>query len=337
MWIHLAEILLIYFVFFPVALFTTFEVNLYHKDREKNLVASNKEIVEPRGSWEKKKELPSFRYEFGVAKVGDNIYLVGGLYLPTVYAATNRTEAYNIKTDKWRNVSPLPAVIHHPGTTSDGKYVYVIGGDGTRTTPYSLAYKYTPNTDSWERLADMPTPRGALGLAALDGKIYAVGGATYDKKRNELEVYDPKTNSWEGKTPMPTPREHLAIAVVDEKIFVLGGLTTDRFHSLTTVEAYDPITDTWETKAPLPLPLSGFTAVGLENKIFVFGGQQGVAVSGEIHEYDAKKNSWNRKSNLPFPRYGAVGVAVEDKIHLFGGNRVVGSYQIINNHDIFVP
>ena len=32
--------------------------------------------------------------------------------------------------------------------------------------------------NSWVAKAPMPTPRGGLGAAAVDGKIYAIGGST---------------------------------------------------------------------------------------------------------------------------------------------------------------
>lgn len=330
------EKILVILLFFPISVYTTIQYTFIHWGRSHTLVAS-KDKVESGGSWEKASELPTLRYEFGAALAGDEIYIVGGIYLPTIYAATNKVEAYNIKTDTWKEVSRFPVIIHHPGVTSDGRYVYVIGGDGFKITPYNLAYRYDSQKDVWKRLPDMPTKRGALGLIALDGKIYAIGGAAYDTEFNTLEVYDIKTKKWEKKTSMPTPREHLAIAAAGGKIYVLGGFTTDRFHSLKTVEVYNPKTDTWEKGKSLPLSLSGFSAVGMNNKIFIFGGQQGVPVSGEVQEYDIRKDTWHRKSDLSFPRYAIVSVAVGNKIHLLGGSRVVGGYQFVKDHEVFIP
>jgi len=67
-----------------------------------------------------------------------------------------------------------------------------------------------PDEDSWTTLEPMPTARSGIGVAVVDGKIYAiVSGVNYE--------YDPSTGSWTTKTPMPTPRSSFGIAVVENK------------------------------------------------------------------------------------------------------------------------
>jgi hypothetical protein len=52
----------------------------------------------------------------------------------------------------------------------------------------------TENT--WETRNPMPTARSGLGAVAVNGKIYAIGGATeWDSYVGTNEVYDPATNS----------------------------------------------------------------------------------------------------------------------------------------------
>ena len=75
--------------------------------------------------------------------------------------------------------------------------------------------------DSWTSLAPLQQARGGLGVAVVDGKIYAIGGSTArGPYRPDTfaggyvgtnEMYDPETNTWTSKTPMPTPRAHFAI------------------------------------------------------------------------------------------------------------------------------
>ncbi|MGB9853462.1 MAG: kelch repeat-containing protein [Candidatus Bathyarchaeales archaeon] len=43
----------------------------------------------------------------------------------------------------------------------------------------------------------MPTPRSWVGVAIVNGKIYAIGGS-YDS-HGEVEEYDPATNTWTKK------------------------------------------------------------------------------------------------------------------------------------------
>jgi len=52
----------------------------------------------------------------------------------------------------------------------------VIGGFVEGWTPTDEVHEYDPASDRWQRLTVLPTPRGALAAAVLDGKIHAVGG-----------------------------------------------------------------------------------------------------------------------------------------------------------------
>jgi hypothetical protein len=64
--------------------------------------------------------------------------------------------------------------------------------------------------DSWEELAPMHQARLGLGVIAVDGKIYAIGGTTSGgficSVLSTNEQYDPVTNSWVYKASMPTAR-----------------------------------------------------------------------------------------------------------------------------------
>ena len=61
----------------------------------------------------------------------------------------------------------------------------------------------------------MATARYALGVAVLDGKLYAAGGEKVEEDEdmpvNTVERFDPVTNGWEAVAPMVTARSlHLA-------------------------------------------------------------------------------------------------------------------------------
>jgi len=64
----------------------------------------------------------------------------------------------------------------------------------------------------------MPTPRYGLAAAAVNGKIYAIGGSSSGGPRSTVEVYDPGSNSWSTAASMPTARAGLAAAAVNGKI-----------------------------------------------------------------------------------------------------------------------
>jgi N-acetylneuraminic acid mutarotase len=103
--------------------------------------------------------------------------------------------------------------------------IYAIGGrvDGDYHRNLSVTEVYDPATDSWARVADLPTARSGIAAAEVDGRIYVFGGEGGDGTFHENEAYDPAHDTWKAMAPMPTARHGLGSAVVDGRIYVLSG------------------------------------------------------------------------------------------------------------------
>ncbi len=62
--------------------------------------------------------------------------------------------------------------------------------------PSSQLWKYEQKLDTWVQLPDMLTPRSELGLALIDGYIYACGGSNGEARLNSIERYSINDNKW---------------------------------------------------------------------------------------------------------------------------------------------
>jgi hypothetical protein len=175
---------------------------------------------------------------------------------------------------------------------------------------FSSASGVAENT--WTQKEPMPTARGGLGVATVNGKIYAIGGSiqnVYNSPSSSWEIvgtneeYDHTTNTWTTKKPMPTPRVYFATAVHQDKIYCFGGiiglgqfpyqdtdiLLTGHLWSNAT-EVYDPATDMWETKAPMPsTSQKQLAATVVDGKIYFVGGYG----TQPAMVYDPVTDSWN--------------------------------------------
>lgn len=281
-----------------------------------------------------KTPLPSHRYESNAASIGNDVFVAGGIFQPSVWLPTNVFEVYHANTNAWETLAPLPHVAHHAGVVSDGTYIYVVGGDGVRIQALSFLWRYDPKQKMWIRLADMPTKRGAHGVVYHDGSIYAVGGADHKKKYTVMERYDIQTDTWHKEKSMTVAREHLGIAVTNGNIHVLGGYNTDRFGSLTTHEVYDTKTKQWSFATPLPMRLCGFASSAVGDTVFVLGGEQGWAVTPTVFSYNTKTNVWTRHADLSVARYAASSAVIGNDIHIIGGNRVMFSNKFSHVHEV---
>lgn len=202
------------------------------------------------------------------------------------------------------------------------------------------------DVDSWTAKSPLQQERAGLGVAVVNGKIYAIGGSPRSSQStiDVTEEYDPVTDTWVFKEPMPTARESFAIATYYNKIYCIGGKQTNvTFENgvwvssesfiLGVNEVYDPETDSWQLKSPLPVTNLGITASVVGDKIYVVGGDQ----SNELWVYDPKMDSWSSKASVPVSLtlvggvWSCTSVALEDRLH------VIGAFPLANSHLIYDP
>jgi N-acetylneuraminic acid mutarotase len=187
--------------------------------------------------------------------------------------------------------------------------------------------------DSWESKAPMHQGRAYLGVAAVNGKIYAIGGdngqnigtgpplSFTSHVVNTTEMYDPASDTWTLKASMPTPRSGFGVAVYQNKIYCIGGWTHSGIYNNGTGanEVYDPATNKWETKSPMPtVPAADrlVTASVVNDKIYV------IAVNAErfVREYDPLTDLWTTKTPPPHYITSFVSFVIDDKIYTIGSD-----------------
>lgn len=196
------------------------------------------------------------------------------------------------------------------------------------------AIKAQDEQSSWIALTPMPTARGGLGVAVVDGKVYAIGGSNGNEPVNNNEQYDPVLNSWTVEMPMPTARSGFAIAVYDNKIYVIGGTVGNGF--VGNNEVYDPSSNTWETKASMPTPRSDLSASVVNDKIYLIGGKKYSNTNPYYSEtninevYDPANNTWTTAASIPIASYGYQSATINGKIYIVGGEQTTTAQQQSN-------
>ncbi len=188
----------------------------------------------------------------------------------------------------------------------------------------SATVSITVECDCWTTKASMPTARYALGVGAIDGVVYAVGGvkSVSPSIAATVEAYDPASNTWTTKASMPTARHRLAVGVVNGILYAVGG--SGNFGSpavvLATVEAYDPATNSWTTKASMPTARFDLAVVVANGTLYAIGGissaVQGVAT---VEAYDPATDTWTTKASMPTARFGLGVATINGKLYAVGG------------------
>ncbi|MDE0555964.1 MAG: hypothetical protein OXI24_17235, partial [Candidatus Poribacteria bacterium] len=122
--------------------------------------------------------------------------------------------------------------------------IYLSGGTPAVQGPVlTTVQEYDPNSETWTEKADIPTPRTALALGVVAGKIYAVGGTSsvQGPGLTTVEIYDPDTDTWTETSEMPTARVFLGVGTITNKIYAVGGVAEGLGPAiLPTVEQFAP-------------------------------------------------------------------------------------------------
>ncbi len=164
---------------------------------------------------------------------------------------------------------------------------------------------YTPDTEVWEKVSSMATPRAYhTATTTDDGLVVVVGGIdTSNTPLNSVEIWDPDTGLWTAGTPLPVAAAwHQAILLADGTILVCGGWDGSVY--LTNSYVYDPGADTWSSNVPMATARAEHGIVRLpDDTVLVVGGSTtggGSTVTCEI--FDPSGPSWASADPLPTAR-----------------------------------
>jgi hypothetical protein len=196
--------------------------------------------------------MPTPRAGLGVAVVGNAIYAIGGRSAtggPCSGAGIpgfvlDAVERYDVASDTWTPVAPLPSPRSDLAAATVGGKIYVFGGCDAAGTILADVDVYNPVTDTWSTApTDMPTARAAMyAVAPKGGTVYVIGG--WDGIGPGLstnEAYKVAQDAWTaGLLPMPTPRAETGAVGHGGRIYIVGGAQPGFGASVDANEVFKP-------------------------------------------------------------------------------------------------
>lgn len=242
-------------------------------------------------TWSSIEPMPERLDHAMAASANGKLYVMGG-WRVFGEQASDAVYEYDPASERWRSVANMPFPRAAGAAASDSRgTIYVVGGVGPEP---EVALAYDLASHEWRRIASIAEPREHLAAAAVDGRIFAIGGRWSDRGNvATVEEYDPSTDTWRGREPMPTARGGLAAAAIGYKIHVVGGESFgDGSRTFEEHEVYRPESqlgdpgfgDTWETEDPLPTSRHGLAAAVVSDRLYVIAGGEtpGLSVSGFV-------------------------------------------------------
>jgi len=166
----------------------------------------------------------------------------------------------------------------------------------------------------------------------LDGKVYAVGGSSWDLSgpaTADCACFDPATKAWTVLEPMPTAREHLAVGAAGGLLVAIGGRNGGDVapEMAGAAEVFDPETASWRSGAPLPVPRSGMGVASSGDAIIVTGGEGIEGLYVDVNRYDPVTDAWDALPSLPGGRHGTASAYVDGSLYAIGGSTLAWGIQ----------
>lgn len=226
--------------------------------------------------------------------------------------SVGKVAAYDPTTDMWVTKNDIPEMKDSKGfyklVTINNK-IYIVGNN------YNEILEYDPVTCKSALITKFAPGRVIGGAAAVNGKIYILGGFDINslKAVDTVEEYDISANKWTAKKDKVFPSKLLVLTTQNNKIYVLN----NTLFLMPSIEEYDPVTDGWTQKTKFEDASADSKIEFVDGKIYKIDTNNS---SSNVMEYDIIKDKWTTKSNnIPRPREGACTVSLNGKIYVIGG------------------
>ena len=203
----------------------------------------------------------------------------------------------------------------HPAAVLGGEALvaggFIEAGVGrTGVTPTVEAY--TPETDTWRALVDLPEARHHGMAASVGERLFFIGGYTPSGDPSE-SVWELVEDEWVDRNILPRPVAAGTAVTVGDAIFVVGGVPEGN------VYRYDVSGDTW---SDVPAPgkrREHVAAVALDGDIWAIAGRWEGEIFDTTEIYDPDAQAWRAGPSLSEARSGFGAVVVDQAIVVAGG------------------
>ncbi|WP_201983247.1 T9SS type A sorting domain-containing protein [Hymenobacter rubidus] len=171
--------------------------------------------------------------------------------------------------------NPVPAV--SAAAAVWGNIIYTYGGQLASGSYTNQLRSYNAATDTWATLAPMPEAKVVYGGAAVNGKVYAIGGYNGVINSARVDAYDIASNTWQAVGTLPTTVSNQAVTVQGEWLWLVGD-----FNNQSYLAAYNTRTGQLRTFTSNLPPRRNAAAAVRNSQLYVWGGNTASANSSTL-------------------------------------------------------
>ncbi|OWR47270.1 actin binding protein [Danaus plexippus plexippus] len=258
------------------------------------------------------------------------VYVAGGYFRHSI----DVFEAFNLDDNCWTTLPRLTVPRSGLGAAFLKGLFYAVGG---RNTSPGSSYDsdwvdvYSPTTEQWRPCSPMATPRHRVGVAVMDGLLYAVGGSAGSEYHKTVECYDPEKDTWTYIAAMGRARLGVGVAVVNRLLYAVGGF--DGARRTASVENYHPENNCWTELAHMKYARSGAGVAAWNQYIYVVGGYDGSSQLSSVERYDTEHDTWEEVTPMRSARSALSLTVLDNKLYAMGGYDGTSFLDVVEIYD----
>ncbi|XP_060765364.1 kelch-like protein 24 [Neoarius graeffei] len=219
------------------------------------------------------------------------------------------TEKLDSTSGKWLISASVPGFKYEFAVCELHNDIYLSGGQLNS----SQVWRFMTQLNQWVPVGNLLKGRWQHKMAALCGKLYAVGGYDGQKRLSSVECFSVFENEWKPVAPLLLPVSSAALASCSGKLYVIGGAVREDCNTK-MVQCYDPVKDQWMYTLSCPFSEKNLNAVSLNGSIYVAGGLLDV-----LYCYNPKVKSWSKVAELPIKLKNCGLTVCDGKVYILGG------------------
>ncbi|XP_059092667.1 influenza virus NS1A-binding protein homolog isoform X2 [Tigriopus californicus] len=187
----------------------------------------------------------------------------------------------------------------------------------SKGTSPTMSRPPSEESDLYDPLPNMASPRCAVGTCQLDGKLIVCGGYDRGECLNNVDAFSLESNSWSAMPRMSSKRGRFDTAVLNGVIYAVAG--SNGHSEQHTAEKFNPETGKWTSIVNLPFPVANIGLCSLNGSIYCIGGTYGQSGSKNCFKLAADESKWERIAPLQLGRSQAGVASFQGKIWVVGG------------------
>jgi N-acetylneuraminic acid mutarotase len=242
------------------------------------LVLFNISLYASAQSWQQLADYPGGARDDGAQFTINGIHYVGTGRAPD-FSCKGDFHAFHPSSSSWTAIAPLPQWQERQYTSAfsyDGNG-FIVGGENCLGNYFSTFLKYSPLTNSWTSMPDLPAAgRAGSQHFVIGSDLYLIGGRNNSGILNEVWCFHFNTNIWEQLNDLPFSGCWRGLAAAHNNLgYLFGGRTNDSNQTgwNTDTWQYDPQTDTWAATIAFQVGQMMYQSMAQQDSLlFVFGG-----------------------------------------------------------------